>query len=211
MVKLIIIRHGFSVTNEQGRFAGRTDVPLNEIGKRQAEQCARYVSENYKIDRIYSSDLMRAYDTAKPLSSLTGLEITVKEDLREMYVGEWEGMLISDIRRIYPEQFEKWKRNDEDFRYNGGESLKEALIRAERVFDGIIKENDGKTVAVTTHGGLIQVIIDEWSKQNGITETAIVPNASISVAECDGGKIRLVTVGYDGHLTDKAPRFGEGV
>ena len=211
MVKLIIIRHGFSVTNEQGRFAGRTDVPLNEIGKRQAEQCAKYVCENFKIDKIYSSDLIRAYDTARPISEITGLEIITKEDLREMYVGEWEGMLISDIRKKYPEQFEKWQRSDADFRYNGGESQKEALERGLRVIDEIVKENDGNTVAVTTHGGLIQVIIEEWSRRSGKTELMIVPNASISVAEWDGEKIDLITVGYDGYLTDKAPRFGEGV
>ena len=75
MTRIIFIRHGQSLANEQSRFAGHTNVPLTELGKAQAERAAEYIVKHEKIDKIYSSDLMRAHDTALPVSKLTKLPI----------------------------------------------------------------------------------------------------------------------------------------
>ena len=105
MTRLIFIRHGQSVANEQGRFAGQTNVALTELGKAQAERAAEYITKRERIDKIYSSDLCRAHDTALPASKILGLPINDVKELREICAGVWEGRLVSEIqveRRTLP-------------------------------------------------------------------------------------------------------------
>ena len=98
--KLIIIRHGQSLGNAQKRYLGHTDVDLSELGKHQAQIAADYFKD-YNISAIYSSDLLRAYNTALPHARLHGLSVNKDEKLREVFLGEWEGCPIDVLR-------EKW-------------------------------------------------------------------------------------------------------
>ena len=83
MTRFIIIRHGLSVYNEARRFQGHLDIPLHAIGLEQADASAKYVLENYKIDRVYSSDLCRASRTAQPIADGLGLPLELDKRLRE--------------------------------------------------------------------------------------------------------------------------------
>ena len=100
--KLILIRHGQSIGNLTKRFLGHTDLDLSELGYLQANCTAEYL-KNEKIDIIYSSDLIRAYNTAVPHAKIRGLDINTSIHLRENFVGEWENMFVDDI-------IEKWGR-----------------------------------------------------------------------------------------------------
>ena len=73
MVRFLIIRHGYSKSNKEKKFTGQMDVGLDEAGVIQAECTGKYVAEKFNVDKIYSSDLCRAYDTAEPLSEITGI------------------------------------------------------------------------------------------------------------------------------------------
>ena len=75
MTRIILIRHGQSIANFIGKFAGHSDFDLTELGHRQAELAAGYLLKNEKIDKIYASDLLRAYNTAVPTAKALGLEI----------------------------------------------------------------------------------------------------------------------------------------
>ena len=75
MTDLVILRHGYSEGNKEKRFSGQMNVPLDNVGKNQAESVAKFIADNFKVDAIYSSDLSRAYDTVKPLADKLGLEI----------------------------------------------------------------------------------------------------------------------------------------
>ena len=101
MTRLIFIRHGQSEANQQNRFAGQTNVPLTELGKAQARCAAEYITKREKIDKIYSSDLQRAHNTALPTSKLTGIPINDATELREICAGVWEGRLASEIEIEY--------------------------------------------------------------------------------------------------------------
>ena len=129
MTRLIFIRHGQSVANEQNRFAGHTDVPLTELGKAQAERAAEYIVKHEKIDKIYSSDLRRAHDTALPVSKLTNIPITDTRELREICAGVWEGRLVSEIATEYEKEFYTWRNDFSNARLPEGESV-ESPIRA---------------------------------------------------------------------------------
>ena len=89
MIKFIIVRHGFSCGNKEKRFSGQLDVSLDEIGYSQAKSIAEYVLSNFSVDRIYSSDLSRAYDTVKPVADALGQDVVKCRELREVDVGLW--------------------------------------------------------------------------------------------------------------------------
>ena len=97
MTRLIITRHGQSIANAECRFAGHSDFDLSPIGHTQAALAAEYISKTFKIDCIYSSDLLRAYNTALPTAKALGLEVIKTQELREIYVGKWEGHTTDEI------------------------------------------------------------------------------------------------------------------
>ena len=211
MVKFVIIRHGYSLGNKEKRFTGQLDVPLDEVGYAQANATAKYVVENFKIDKIYSSDLRRAYDTAKPIAEALGLPINVEKSLREADVGIWEGRLISEVEKEFPERFAFYKTSPGLSHFEGGESYASLSARACATFERSAAENDGKTIAVTTHGGVIRTLFAAW---NGISLEQIggllhFPNASVTVAEYDCGKVKFLQEGYDGHLAVRTVWAGD--
>ena len=210
MVRFIIVRHGYSEANKAKRFAGQSDVPLDAVGLAQARSTANYIRNTYKVDRIYASDLSRAYETVRPLAEALGMEAIRRRDLREVDVGIWQGMLIEDVKNKYTEGYESYKANPGLYRFEGGESYVEACARAENAFAEIAKDNDGKTVVIGTHGGIVRAIRMAW---NGIPpermgEIPHVPNASVTVADYENGTVTWQTVGYDDHLEDKTTEEG---
>ena len=108
MTRLIITRHGQSIANAQLRFAGHSDFDLSETGHTQAALVAKYLCENLHIDAIYSSDLLRAYNTALPTARALGMDIIPSTALREIFAGEWEGHTTDEIAAYYAEDFGVW-------------------------------------------------------------------------------------------------------
>ncbi len=211
MVKFIIVRHGYSVTNKLRKFAGQSDVPLDDMGFEQAKNTAEYVLENYDIDSIYSSDLCRAIDTAKPVSEALGLPINIEKGLREISAGCWEGKFIDDIKAEYPEEFRQWATDVGNARCGDGESSAELNERCKKVFKKIARENEGKTVLIATHGGVIRAIRCMWLgiSLDGMKDVPHVANASVTVALYDNktDSAELTLIGYNNHLKDQVTEF----
>lgn len=204
MTTLILIRHGESATNLKHVFNGQGDVELTEKGHRQAEKTAEFVAENYKIDKIYSSDLQRAYNTAGYLAKKLGMEIITDTGLREINAGDWEGREYSYIEEHYPKDYNYWRDDIGKVKCEGGESV---LEMAERFFKTLIKiadENDGKTVAVVAHSAPIRAMscyfnnlsIDEMKNKPWVN------NASVSIVKIDKGNYEVVCWGEDSHLSE---------
>ena len=100
-------RHGQTTWNREHRFQGQTDIPLDEVGAAQAEQAARQLAA-LRPGALFSSDLVRAQQTAAPLSRLTGLPVSLDKDLRERFGGDWEGLSDAVIRERYPAERATW-------------------------------------------------------------------------------------------------------
>lgn len=205
MVTFILIRHGYSKFNKEHRFAGQCDIPLDKIGTLQARYTAEYVVNNFKIDKIYSSDLCRAYATAKPIADALGLPVITRTDLREVNVGKWEGMLIADVKKEYPQSFEIYKTKPGLFTFKEGESYQAMLKRAVSALKEIAMENDGKSIVICTHGGVIRALRCYWYNYTPekIGEIPHVPNASVTVVNFDRNTAEFILTGYNGHLPDK--------
>lgn len=213
MVKFIIVRHGYSEFNKENRFSGQADVGLDEIGHSQARSVATYVLAHYPIDRIYSSDLCRARDTARPVAEALCLPIIEEKGLRELDVGEWEGLPIARVAEEYPDSFALYKANIGLARPDGGESYPEMAQRVAATFAKIAEENEGKTILVATHGGVVRTLRCAWL---GIPKEEYhtiphVPNASITVAEYVDGKGTFTQIGVNDYLEEKTTEQGVAV
>jgi 2,3-bisphosphoglycerate-dependent phosphoglycerate mutase len=155
---VVIIRHGQSQGNAEGRFGGHTDTPLSPRGRRQAQATARALASE-KFDAIYSSDLPRAIETATPLAKLTSARLETTEALRERSVGVMEGLTFEEAAELHPEQYQALLRRDFEHVLLGGESYRQTLDRASRKLDEAIEQHKGGRIALFAHTGTICILI----------------------------------------------------
>lgn len=185
---LYLVRHGQSVTNIQGRVSGHIDVSLTSLGELQANVVAQAL-KNVKFSAIYSSDLIRAKSTAEKTAFLHNLSVITSKELREIYLGKWEGKTLAEISERYGDAYQNtWIKNFGFFRAEGGESVEEVFLRAKKELEKIAKLNLGKNVVIFTHGCFIRTI---FAGLNGLlpTEADDMPwatNASYSTIIFDG-------------------------
>ncbi len=204
MTRLIIVRHGQSVANQQTRFAGHSNFDLTKTGHKQAELVAKYVQEHFKIDAVYSSDLKRAYHTALPTAKLFGLPVNKREGLRELFAGEWETLTIEEIYEQYKEDFEVWINNFSYARCTDGESVFELYERVCPEILSIAEENDGKCVLIATHATPIRVF-ECMARGFGPEHTGDIPfvkNASINIFTVENGVAKAEEISITEHLAE---------
>ncbi|MFD7918200.1 histidine phosphatase family protein [Streptomyces sp. NPDC059740] len=156
--RLVLWRHGQTAWNLERRFQGTTDIPLTEVGVRQARRAARLLAA-LRPDAVIASDLQRARATAAELTEITGLAATHDAALRETYAGDWQGLTHEEILERYGEQYTAWKRG-ETVRRGGGELETEVADRAApAVLAAADKLPDGGTLVVVSHGGTLRTTI----------------------------------------------------
>ena len=202
MTRFIILRHGLSEYNQARRFQGHLDIPLHAIGLEQADATAKYVLAHYKVDRVYSSDLCRAARTAQPIADALGLPLELDARLREIDMGLWQGLGFEEAIARFPETERIRKECLGKLRYDGGESYGDVMARARACADEIAAQNDGKTVVLASHGGTIRALFSSWLGYGPMemNRVPIVPNASVSVACVDGGRVTFELRDYVDHL-----------
>lgn len=157
---LLLARHGETDDNlPPQRFQGFTDTPLNDTGRAQAHELAERMDGD-GIRTLWSSDLIRARETAEIVGRRIGLEPQLDARLREGARGRWEGHLMRDIERQEPELYAHWRRGGAEFRFPGGESLAE---QQQRVTAALIEIHAvaSQPALVVCHGGSIRVILCE--------------------------------------------------
>lgn len=209
---LILVRHGFSVSNDQKYFTGNLDIPLTDLGKMQAERCAEYLKD-VRADCIYSSDLSRAMDTAKPISEKLNLPVCPDSSLREINAGEWEGVKFTDLEIKFPDSYRVWKENIGLAVCDGGESVKAFSERILKGVSAIAERHPGKTVVIATHATPIRVLCTVSVKLpvERMSEIPWVSNASISVFEYDSGAFSIVQKDMTDHLGGMKTALPENV
>jgi broad specificity phosphatase PhoE len=155
--RILLVRHGQSQGNAEGRFGGHSATPLSARGRAQADATARALS-NERVTAIYSSDLQRAIETAEPLARALKLEINRAEAFRERSVGRMEGLTFQEATETFPEDYAALLRRDFDLVLTGGESYRQMLDRAAHALDAAIDANRGGCVAVFSHTGTICIL-----------------------------------------------------
>jgi len=160
VTSIILCRHGETDWNRQGRYQGRTDVPLNENGHRQALNLADRLARE-QIDVVYSSTLARAYDTAVAIAREHSLDVHRDPRLDEIDQGSWEGLRRDEIALRNPRELAAWQSYPVDLRLPGGETLEEVRSRVRAALDDIMMLHDGKVICLVAHSVSMAVVKHE--------------------------------------------------
>ncbi|MCC3765825.1 histidine phosphatase family protein [Glycomyces sp. TRM65418] len=157
MNRLLVVRHGQTAWNIEGRIQGSSDIDLDETGRAQVVEAAPELAE-YEPTRIISSDLRRAVDTARPVAELTGIEIELDKRLRERAYGPWEGLTQFEIAEQFPEDHRRW-RSQEPLQHPEIETWAELHRRTGDAVRDIVSSEVEGTAIVVCHGGSARQII----------------------------------------------------
>ena len=158
MKKIFLVRHGESQWNVLKKIQGQQDVPLTDRGMKQANLIGnRLVHE--RIDRIYSSDLKRAYDTAEIIGKRLSLNVIPTKEFREIDFGIWEGMSNDKMHIEYYNELCLWRKEPEKLKVEGAESLRELQLRAMAAVNKIINNEVGDNILIVSHSATLKTII----------------------------------------------------
>lgn len=152
-MKLYLVRHGESTGNITRTFCGHTDVELTPNGVYQAQNMAKLFN-NIDVERIYSSPLKRAYNTAKEISKIKNMDIIVNDLLKERNFGDFEGLCWDEIESRFPEDSKKSIARGVWYEYKNGESMEDVLDRVAKFFKNY-KDNS----VVVAHGAFIRIVL----------------------------------------------------
>src|SRR5678809_290551 len=202
---VLLIRHGQSRGNAERRFGGHTATPLSARGRNQAQATALTLKSE-SLTAIYSSDLARAMETARPVSQATGLPVHGTSAFRERSVGVMEGLTFEDAAQQHPEQYAALLRRDFEHVLSGGESYRQLLDRAWQKLDEIIAQHQGGKIAVFSHTGTICILALHLM---GALDAPELKPVWISSANCgitkfelrDDGFVRVLAVNDTSHLS----------
>ncbi len=152
--RLCIVRHGETAWNAEHRVQGQLDIPLNDIGLRQAQAVgAALLGERF--DAIYSSDLVRARQTGDPVAISLAKKMILEKDLRERHYGIFERLTYAEVKVRYPDDYARFEAREPDYAFRTGESLRDFSARSIAVISKIVNQNNGKSILVFTHGGVL--------------------------------------------------------
>ena len=157
VTRVLAIRHGETAWNVDTRIQGQLDIPLNATGRWQAHRLALAVADE-GIAAVYSSDLLRAWQTAQSVAAGIGREVIADTGLRERGFGIFEGLTFAEIARLWPEQSERWRRRDPAFGAEGGEVLTDFYARSVATATRLASAHPGQTIALVAHGGVMDCL-----------------------------------------------------
>lgn len=157
MKKIYLLRHGESQWNLSGKIQGQKDIPLTNKGISQAKLAGDKLS-SVKIDKVYSSDLSRAYDTAKIIGDKIKKEPITVKDFREISFGTWEGLSNKDIA-THKEQIYLWRNEPENLQIPGGENLGQVQSRAIKALNQILQDKANNNILLVSHGVTLKTLV----------------------------------------------------
>lgn len=158
MTRICFVRHGETDWNVELRMQGHVDIPLNAKGLAQADALGRSFAEGMRADALYSSDLLRARQTAQPIADALGLPIIPLVELRERSFGRCEGLVIAEILERFAEEAMAMRRRDPDHVPLGGESRRQHHDRIRACVRQLAELHPSQTLVAVTHGGVLDVI-----------------------------------------------------
>jgi alpha-ribazole phosphatase/probable phosphoglycerate mutase len=156
--RFCLVRHGQTDWNLEGRFQGQSDLPLNQIGRAEARSLAGQLRDQ-SFMAIFTSDLMRAKETAEIIGEEMGLQVTQEPRLREINQGEWEGQFVEDIIARNAKLWDQRTIDPANFHPPGGESVTEVAERIQVAMRNIAKLYPTGSVLIVSHGLALATII----------------------------------------------------
>lgn len=199
---LYLIRHGETEWNADGRWQGHADVPLNDVGREQAALLAKWFRRTgTRFDRIYSSDLSRAYQTAWAVGLALGMPVQLYPPLREIDLGIWSGMTRDEVRERYPIEFALLNQG-QDIPRGGAETTAALTKRVVGAVRALVAEHRGETLALVSHGGSLRTLLQQGAtdEQRADVRWRNLANTSVSVMQVTEDRWELASFNDVTHL-----------
>lgn len=207
--RIILVRHGQTDWNNDGRWQGQLDIPLNDAGLEQAAALATYLSER-PIKAVHTSDLARAKRTAEVIADALNLSVIPDPRWREMNLGVFQGLTVEEIEARYPEEYHATRADYMNHVIPQGESRRMMQERSRTALYEILaaaSENDESDVVVVSHGGTIKALLLRLFDNNHDIRHISIPNTSITTIEYTSGENdgtwRLIEAGITPHLHEQ--------
>src|ERR1700724_2338366 len=164
VTRVLIVRHGATVLSVEDRFAGETDVELSDEGLEQTRHLAQRLSRE-KIAAAYASPLGRTMETARILAALHGLDVKIRNGLREISHGHWEQMTRREVEEKFPEEAAEWEKDPYTFAPFGGESGLAVTARALPVLIDLVRQHPGENILVVSHKATIRLLLSSLVRE----------------------------------------------
>ena len=208
MTHVWLIRHGEAEGNLYRRIHGWYDGSLTDMGFRQLP----FLAERFRdtpLEAVYASDLRRAMDTARALSEPRGLLLRVREDLREVNMGDWEDRCWGWVERFQPEEFRRLNRDPWNWSVPGGEPGAETVRRIEAALLEIAERHPGGHVAVVSHGSAIRLILAHLRNipSEEIWQVPFCDNTAVAHITAEGDRLSLLEYNDNSHLPEELSAF----
>ncbi len=155
---LYIVRHGQTAWNKEEVFRGTKDIPLNDVGQKEAAALGDYL-KGISFDAIYTSPLSRAIQTAEAVARSVGLAPKVDDSLIDLNFGSWQGVSHEEVRKNFPDLYRAWKSAPDQVKFPEGESLADVLNRVEALLKRLLKEHPNQTVGLFSHRVVCKVLL----------------------------------------------------
>jgi broad specificity phosphatase PhoE len=199
-LRLALVRHGESTWNQSRRIQGQLDPPLSDLGRQQARRLAHRLRK-HPWQAVYTSDLARARQTA----GLVDTTAVPRSDLREVALGQWEGLTRAEIVESFPDEWNRWAREPDWDVVPGGEGTDAFRGRVVRALESLVEAHPSGDVLVVTHGGVIQAAL-AWALGSSLRGLFpfLIQNTSITVLDRVSERVVVAAVNDTGHLPGSA-------
>ena len=206
----ILIRHGESLSNREGRVQGQADISLTDVGRQQAAAVAAWCRSQPFPDQceLWSSPLCRARETAEIIGKSIGLPVNLKDDLVELNAGVFQGHLWDDLADRFPEDVAQWRSGDIDFQIPGGESRRQLAQRGCHALQSLSCRS-ARSIIVVAHGGILTAALGllmgrdhallAEAAERPFTRLPALENCSVSQLQWPGPE--LISLNETDHLS----------
>lgn len=185
--RILLLRHGETDWNAEHRMQGRSDIPLNERGRKQASFAAAFLADR-TIDAVYASPLSRAAETAEIAKGKRNLPVIPEKGILEIDLGKWDGCTPEDMDEKFPGRYDIWRQSPDRAIPEGGETFRQVQERAVGAIERIAGENRGRTVLLVSHMGCITSALIRFSGKSLDTLWQIpIANCGLSELEEEDG------------------------
>lgn len=204
MLKIYLVRHGQTPWNQTGRIQGHSDTPLDEVGRRQAQQAARWLTERVRNPiAVYSSDLRRAYHTAETIARALNAPLHAEPVLRERHWGLWEGLTSEEVQQRFPDHHFTYLYDPMMGTPPEAEPMPAFWERVNAFGRRLIEAHAQGEVIVVGHGGSLRILLCEALAGDIQTYRRIrLDNAGVSIVERTPERLYVSLLNYTDHLQD---------
>lgn len=201
MTTIILVRHGQTEWNRVERFRGRADVPLNEMGIKQAEATGKRIAEKWKPAAVYSSPLSRAVKTAEAIAKRFDLSVQIHPGLADIDYGDWQGLSPDEVRARWGEMLDTWYNAPHLAVIPNGETLSDLRERAMNTVNELAARHAGETILLLGHTVINRIILLGALKLGNERFWRIRQDTcAINLFDAEDGEYTLVSLNDTCHL-----------